>query len=140
MTRHTEKKEDKVEKADKKDKKNGKSIMNLVVFALIIVAFMSFIVYSVVSKSGGESPDKVAQCLSEKGAILYASQYCPHCQEQKKLFGNAISKIEMVECSSQIERCQEAGITAYPTWVINGRKFLGTKDMKTLYDIADCSN
>lgn len=129
MAKHTEKKETK-----------KKNIGSIIAFVLIILVFASFIVYSFVSKNGGTSPEKVAQCLSEKGAKLYASQFCPHCQEQKKLFGDALSKVEVVECSTKLDECQNAGITAYPTWVINGRKFLGTKDMKTLYEIADCSN
>jgi len=130
MVKHTEKK--------KETKKN--SITNVIVFSIIILVFASFIVYSFVIKNNGISPERVAQCLSDKGAKLYTSQYCPHCQEQKKMFGDALSKLDIAECSTQIEECQNAGITAYPTWIINGRKFLGTKDMNTLYDLSDCKN
>ena len=120
-----------------KDKKNASKI---IVFSLIVVIFLSVIVYSIVSRKSNVSAETVAECLSEKGAVLYASQYCVHCQEQKKMFGSSLNKINMVECSTQVAECEKAGITAYPTWLIGGREFLGTKDMKTLYELAECTN
>ncbi len=119
--------------------KNANNKVNIIVFGLIVFIFISIIGYSIFSKIPQVSVSSVAQCLSDSGAILYASQYCTHCQAQKSMFGNYLNKINVVECSTNIVECQNAGITAYPTWEINGRKFVGLRDLNTLSDIAGCN-
>lgn len=65
--------------------------------------------------------DAFATCLKEKGAIFYGAWWCPHCQNQKKMFGSSTKHLQYVECSSvgrrdQLPVCQEAKIESYPTW------------------------
>lgn len=62
-----------------------------------------------------------AQCVREKRARFYGAFWCPHCQEQKSLFGTAQRWLPYVECStpdgrSQVALCQNNGIHEYPTW------------------------
>ena len=62
-----------------------------------------------------------AQCLGEKKVTFYGAFWCPHCQEQKKLFGRAAKDLPYIECSTpdgngQKAECKEKGITNYPTW------------------------
>ena len=66
--------------------------------------------------------DEFAQCLGSKGAVFYGAFWCPHCQNQKKLFGNSESLLPYVECSlpdrsGQTSICQEKKIDGYPTWI-----------------------
>ena len=68
--------------------------------------------------------DTFAQCLTEKGATFYGAFWCPHCQNQKKMFGNSIDYVNYVECSTpdgkgQLEVCAEKGISGYPTWMFS---------------------
>ena len=65
-----------------------------------------------------------AGCLSEKGATMYGASWCPHCQKQKKEFGEAFKFVKYVECSlgdapqsNQAPACEKAGVTGYPTWI-----------------------
>lgn len=65
--------------------------------------------------------DDFARCLSERGATFYGAFWCPHCQNQKKLFGKAQKHLNYVECSTadgkgQLPRCTQAGVESYPTW------------------------
>jgi hypothetical protein len=65
--------------------------------------------------------DAFATCLGDKGAQFYGAFWCPHCQNQKSLFGRSASKLPYIECSapdgkSQLQVCNDAGITGYPTW------------------------
>ena len=69
---------------------------------------------------GQTSVDDFAQCLTDAGAKFYGAFWCPHCQEQKKLF-NESDKLPYVECSlpngeGQTPACAEEGIKVYPTW------------------------
>jgi hypothetical protein len=63
-----------------------------------------------------------AQCLTDNSAIFYGAFWCPHCQEQKKMFGSqAVKKLTYVECSTpdgkaQNQICKDADVKSYPTW------------------------
>ncbi len=65
--------------------------------------------------------DGFAQCLKEKGAVFYGAFWCPHCAEQKAMFGKSKKYLPYVECSTpdgrgQLQVCDEKGIKGYPTW------------------------
>jgi len=70
--------------------------------------------------------------LSAKGAKMYGASWCPHCIEQKELFGASAKRLPYVECSTggpgsaQASACRAAGITLYPTWIIGGQRFQET--------------
>ena len=55
--------------------------------------------------------------------ILFLAHWCPHCQEQKRLFGASEDRLPYVECSPGGPRggvassCVSAGVTTYPTWI-----------------------
>jgi uncharacterized membrane protein len=73
----------------------------------------------------------LAEHLDDEGALFYGASWCPHCQEQKRLFGASVKRLPYVECSPagpntpQAPSCNAAGVQLYPTWVINGRKYAG---------------
>jgi len=66
--------------------------------------------------------------LTQRGVKMYGASWCPHCVEQKELFGAAARRLPYVECSSggpgtpQTQACRAAGISQYPTWIIDGKK------------------
>ncbi len=62
-----------------------------------------------------------AKCLGQKGAVFYGAFWCPHCQDQKKLFGDFAKDLPYVECSDasgkeQLKLCADQNIKVYPTW------------------------
>lgn len=65
----------------------------------------------------------LAERLNESGAMFYGASWCPHCQQQKALFGASQERLPYVECSPSGPRgpvasaCQSAGIQTYPTWI-----------------------
>lgn len=71
---------------------------------------------------------ELAVHLSESGAKMYGASWCPHCQEQKAMFGAAARRLPYIECSTggqgspQTQECRDANIRNYPTWVINGTR------------------
>ncbi|MGF1587693.1 MAG: vitamin K epoxide reductase family protein [Pleurocapsa sp.] len=91
----------------------------------------------------GEAEVALAQHLTAIGAKNYGAFWCPHCYEQKQLFGQeAFAEIEYIECdpqgkNPQRETCIAAGIQSFPTWEIDGQFYPGTK---TPAELAQLSN
>lgn len=81
----------------------------------------------------------LAQCLTQKGAIMYGTNRCPHCQNQKKLFGESFSHVNFVDCDKEKTVCQLAGIQGYPTWKFtDGTVLHGTQSLEALAQAAHC--
>lgn len=88
--------------------------------------------------------DKLAKCLTSKGAIMYGAFWCPHCSQQKELFGDSFKLIKYQECdvkgpNGNPMACKTAEIKAYPTWIIPGSANLeGTTTLEDLAKAANC--
>jgi uncharacterized membrane protein/glutaredoxin len=92
----------------------------------------------------GEAELQLAQHLKEVGATMYGAWWCPHCHDQKELFGRPAAKVfPYVECAAdgqnpQPELCRsKEGVKGFPTWEINGEFYSGTQTLDTLADLSD---
>ena len=84
--------------------------------------------------------DTLAQCLTTNGLKMYGTLRCPHCQNQKKLFGESVSKITFIDCDPNRVQCISAGIENFPTWIAaDGQKYVGEQSLGELATIAGCS-
>ena len=94
-----------------------------------------------------EPEDPVARALAEHLSSMdvkfYGAQWCPHCKDQKALFGAAAKRLPYVECSPeglgtpQSQVCMDQNINSYPTWIINGKRYEQIMTMKELADITN---
>jgi len=89
----------------------------------------------------GEYKEKLAKYLKEKGMILYGAYWCPHCKEQKELFGDAAQYLDYVECDAKGEganpdECVARGIEGYPTWIYEGKQYSGSQSLEKLAEIV----
>ena len=96
----------------------------------------------------GQAPppeDPVARALAdhlrESGVKFYGASWCPHCQQQKDLFGVAARRLPYIECSldgrqggAQNPLCAEAKIETYPTWVFKDKRIEEVLSLKQLAD------
>jgi glutaredoxin len=86
----------------------------------------------------GKAEIELAEYLAANGIEFYGAYWCSHCQKQKSLFGaEAAAKLPYIECAadgenSQRQLCKDKDIKYFPTWVIGGKYFNGTKDLKEL--------
>jgi len=87
--------------------------------------------------------DEFAKCLTSKNATFYGSFECTFCNRQKEMFGNSMQYINYVECgpldSPPNAACINAGIERYPTWIINGIKYLGLQQLNSLSELTGCT-
>lgn len=83
--------------------------------------------------------DPFAQCLAEKGVIMYGADWCAHCQKEKKEFGSAFKYVPYVECPRDPKKCMEKGVDGYPTWILdNGKKLVGEQGLEKLARESGC--
>jgi len=68
---------------------------------LVVIAGIFFFV-SANSKLG--KLDIFAQCLKEKGSIFYGAFWCPHCQNQKTMFGKSQKLLLMLNAQRPTAR------------------------------------
>lgn len=102
--------------------KSNKTLIYIVI--LVIVAVLLAVGLSFLNQNNNNEHgkyDTLAQCLKDKGVTFYGAFWCPHCAEQKKLFGNSAKLLPYQECStpnaqSQLSICKDKKIDSYPTW------------------------
>ena len=113
----------------------GLTVLGLVCAALAIVA--GAFVFAGVAAPVTPYQQALAQHLAKSGATFYGAYWCPHCQEQKALFGGAASSLPYVECDpkgagAQTGRCELAGVRVFPTWVIGSERREGVQSLDEL--------
>ena len=80
----------------------------------------------------------LAEHLTASGAVMYSAYWCPHCHEQKEMFGKEAAKtLKVVECAptgqnNEAKLCQSKGIEGFPSWEINGELDSGVKQLPDL--------
>ena len=87
----------------------------------------------------------LASCLKSRGVIFYGAFWCPYCQKQKALFGDAADLLPYVECSNpdghgQTQVCIQQGIRKYPTWVFpDGTRVIEELSPQSLAEKSGCA-
>ena len=106
-----------------KQKKNGptttakkSSLVYVVVLILLAGAYLAGRYYR------NHRYDSFAQCLAAKQAKMYGLYWCPHCADQKAMFGASFHYVPYVECAikgspkEMAPACKVAGVTLFPSW------------------------
>lgn len=119
-------------------------IFILVIVLLIVGVFGMVLLNKNTDPDAPSKYDAFAQCLGEKGATFYGAFWCPHCNNQKKLFGNAKRLLPYVECSTadgngRMPICDEKNVQSYPTWEFaDGTRLTGEISLEELADKTLC--
>lgn len=115
---------------------NRKIILSIILGLLLA----SGIVFSLpLGDKSNAALDSFAECLAEKKVTMYGADWCPHCQNEKKAFGDSFKFIPYVECPEDPKRCLAAGISGYPTWIFSdGRRLEGEQGLEKLSRESGC--
>ena len=105
------------------------------------------IVPPLVTTTSGQAEIALARYLTQIGAKEYGAYWCPHCHDQKMLFGREAAKlINYFECdpkgqNSRAEICQaaSANLKGFPTWEIKGQFYSGTQSLEKLAEFSGYS-
>jgi hypothetical protein len=101
--------------------------------------------YDYYSSRNVSTLDSFAKCLTSKGTRMYGAWWCPHCAEQKEMFGYAFHYVAYTECGIEGQRhgmneqCTKAGIQHFPTWQFpDGHREEGTIPLPDLAAKTGC--
>ena len=130
-----------VKKLKNVDKKKMRNWV-IVIAVIVIIAGVSY--YLAFKPETQGNYDEFAKCLTENNVTMFGAYWCPHCKDQKKLFGNSWQYVNYVECSlpnaaGTTEECIKEGIDGYPTWEINSTKVGGLLTLQQLSDRTNCT-
>ena len=112
------------------------------IIAIVLIGGIIMLLIREAKKPG--KYDTFAQCIKDSGAKFYGAFWCPHCQNQKAMFGKSAKLLPYVECSEpdgkgQLPICATAGIEGYPTWVFaDGTRQSGEVPFETLAEKTQC--
>lgn len=97
--------------------KNKRVLTYVVILILLAGAFFAGRYYK------NHRYDSFAKCLATKQAKMYGLYWCPHCADQKRMFGDAFHYVPYIECaggppgSGKVAPvCEAAGVKLFPSW------------------------
>jgi len=111
--------------------------------ALLIVAAFGLAAYLGYRKRIGRL-EAFAQCLSARQAKMYGAYWCPHCADQKEMFGRSFRYVAYIECGipgsrDEAKSCVDVGVKHFPTWQFgDGERREGTQLLQTLGEKTGC--
>jgi len=113
-----------------------------IVIGLVVLIGVGFAISKIPSTPG--QYDEFATCIDNSGATFWGAFWCPHCQEQKALFGKSVKLLPYEECSTpdgkgQTKICADAGVTSYPSWDFPGQeRVVGVLSLADLSEKTNC--
>lgn len=117
---------------------------NTIIWSVVLILFVVGVVWLIKTPGKPGELDTFASCLSEAGAKFYGAFWCPHCQNQKAMFGSSARLLPYIECSTpdgsgQLPICTDAGVTGYPTWEFaDGEREGGVLSLERLSEVTQC--
>jgi len=108
-----------------------------VVLMLLVAGGLWRFLYSPVPAKG--EYDSFARCLAGKGFTMYGADWCSHCQNEKRAFGDSFRLVPYVECPKEFQVCIAQGVKGYPMWITkDGRRFEGELGLSKLVEKSEC--
>jgi hypothetical protein len=120
---------------------NKQTAISIGIIVVVIVAAL------ILLQRASDKPGKLdtfAACLGDQGATFFGAFWCPHCAQQKAMFGSSVEFLPYKECSTpdskgQTQICIDAGIQSYPTWQFaDGSRVTGVQELSTLAEKTGC--
>lgn len=120
-------------------RQKNKRIINIALATIVVLA-LAYGAFTLFSGGSSGEHDALARCLTEKGVIMYGTDWCPHCQAQKRMFADSFRYVTYVNCDFNKEACDLAGVEGYPTWVFpSGESLAGEQPLEVLAAQSSCA-
>lgn len=114
--------------------------------AVYVIVLISALTLGACSDAIGDKYVGFAQCLTDKNTTMYGAYWCPHCTNQKNLFGKkGFEEVNYVECDprgrdANPQLCAQKKIKGYPTWEFgDGSVQEGEMTLAQLAEKTSCS-
>ncbi|VVB79439.1 Uncharacterised protein [uncultured archaeon] len=110
------------------------SMITLGVIILVVIVALSVIYFRSLNPG---VPADIAKCIGDKSE-LYVKLGCTHCEDQKKMFGDSYQYLKTIDCFYNLDLCLNKSIQATPTWIIEGKQYVGLQQIETLQRVTGC--
>lgn len=110
------------------------------IFSFCLILSLVALVYAAVQAQSGHQMAQYAQCLQRKGLTMYGADWCPHCQEQKRKFGQYMRYIRYVDCDRNRNLCSQRRIKGLPTLLLSNNREVPAGSLKRVAMAAGCGN
>ena len=120
-------------------------IIYFIVAVILIVGIVTALaIQNHKSAPRNEAYANFAQCINDSGAVFWGAFWCPHCAQQKAIFGDSANLLPYKECSerdrSLKQICRDEYITGFPTWRFeNGLQCGGEIKGLVLAHLTNCA-
>ncbi|MGB8700991.1 MAG: vitamin K epoxide reductase family protein, partial [Thermosynechococcaceae cyanobacterium] len=91
-----------------------------------------------ITTNSGPAEIALAEHLTAIDAKMYGAYWCPHCHDQKQLFGKeAFAKVNYIECdpkgpNPKPDLCKAAKVEGFPTWHVQKAVVSGAQSLAEL--------
>lgn len=122
-------------------KTTDKISYTLLVCIAAIVLIAAFVSCVLLNDDTDVSMDDIANNITANGWILYSTTTCPHCVEQKDVFGDDIERIVVINCDvseDAYNQCIANNITGVPAWInsVTGEVRVGMQNVDNLIEMG----
>jgi len=104
---------------------------------LIIIAVVILTTIILYQRSSQSVEESLAKCIGENSE-LYPQLGCSACKLQEEMFGENYKFLTVTDCFYEREICAEKEIRYTPTWIINGKKYVGVQNIEKLKELTGC--
>ncbi|HKA62286.1 MAG TPA: vitamin K epoxide reductase family protein [Methylomirabilota bacterium] len=118
------------------------SVIGYAVALALLAPFGAAFIFAMPEGGSAAFEAALARHLRDKGAVMYGAYWCPHCTEQKALFGDAAKDLPYVECdpkgvNPRPDLCEKARVKSFPTWVFGDKRREGVMTPQALAEFSD---
>ena len=128
----TQKTESIIERNTIKKPKNKKKILLVSIVSVVFVLIVGGIGFSYINSLKPTPLDDFAQCLTDKGAVMYGASWCKYTDAQKAMFGNSIRLIDYRDFTENPE------VKITPTWFVDKQKYENVQSFDRLAAVTGC--
>jgi len=115
------------------------------IWSILGLLLVALVVWLIVTPGKPGKLDVFATCIKDSGTKFFGTFWCPHCQNQKGMFGRSAKLLPYIECSTpdgkgQLQVCKDAKIEGYPTWeFVDGSRLSGEIALEILAEKTSCT-
>ena len=121
-----------IEKTTIEKPKNNKKILIISIVSIVFVLIVGGIGFSYVNTLKPAALDGFAQCLTDKGAIMYGATSCQYSHAQQGMFGNSKKYLDIRDFT------EDPNVRTTPTWLINGEYYPNVQTFDRLASLTGC--
>lgn len=94
------------------------------------------------SEENAVAPEELAkfvECLKKAKFVIYGANWCHYTNDLVAMLGGKEQVQPIyIECTENEDLCKEKGVTGYPTIIINGKEFNGSRSLTGFSEVTGC--